>query len=241
MSEADRPVLKQPSDQFGRFTHAVLPQEITRKAIARFEALARHDCAAAGEAPLSKRCEDQIVFVACGATKLVAHASNGREQIVAFHFAGDLVSVPARGAHAYALVALKHSELVTFPAAEFLLAARSEPALLNEVLQRALAALDRSREKSIILGRKSAQERVASFLATMAARIGSPQDYGCLLDLPMSRRDIADSLGLTIETVSRQLTKLRDERVIETLGRSGIVLLKPSLLRGRAGFMREAA
>ena len=57
----------------------------------------------------------------------------------------------------------------------------------------------------------------------------------------MSRRDIAESLGLTIETVSRQLTRLRNERVIETMGRSGIVLLEPSLLRDRAGFLREAA
>lgn len=241
MSSDHSPGLSTTSEQFDRFASSILPCGISDRAFARFRSLARFDGAATGKAPLAKTGEDQIVFVASGATKLVAHASHGREQIVAFHFAGDLVSVPARAAHAYTLVALQPCALVTFPAAAFMLAARAEAGLLNEVLQRALRALDRSREKSIILGRKSAQERVASFLATMAERIGAPQSGGCVLDLPMSRRDIADSLGLTIETVSRQFGELRDLGLLDTSGRSIVKLHDLAGLDARAGHLPVAA
>ena len=92
-----------------------------------------------------------------------------------------------------------------------------------------------------MLGRKTAQERLASFLVTMADRIGMQQGGQCVLDLPMSRRDIADSLGLTIETVSRQLTVLRDLALIETSGRSIVTLADIAALEDRAGHLAVAA
>ena len=88
----------------------------------------------------------------------------------------------------------------------------------------------------IALGSKTAAERLAVFLLNMAERIGTERDGLCAFDLPMSRRDISESLGLTIETVSRQLTKLRDDGVIETIGRSKVILRRPELLRERAGY-----
>ncbi len=225
---------------FERFVQAILPENLADAAYLRLQAMGRYASASAGEAILEDGDQDQIVFVAQGATKLVAHASGGREQVVAFHFEGDLVPVSARGAHSYTLSALRDCELIAFPAAEFLGFARSEPGLLNEVLDRVVTSLRRSREKSITLGRKTAQERVAGFLVTMAERIGTPKDGGCLLHLPMSRRDMADSLGLTIETISRQLTELREAGLIETSGRSDVHLCDIAALQARAGHLAAA-
>ena len=93
-------------------------------------------------------------------------------------------------------------------------------------------ALARSRETSIILGRRSAQERVASFILAIWDRLGADSRGEGWIDLPMSRGEIADSLGLTIETVSRQFSELRDLGLIETEGRSALrVIDLPGLFR----------
>ncbi len=229
------------ADRFEQFATAILPSGLSSSAHARFRSLARHVEAAAGDAPLDYMEHDQIVFVARGATKLVARASLDREQIVAFHFADDLVSLPARGRHSYSLVALQESEFLAFSASEFLNSAQQESGVANEILRRSLVSLSRCREKSIILGRKTAQERLASFLTTMADRIGTPRETQCVIDLPMSRRDIADSLGLTIETVSRQFTILRDQKLLETSGRSIVTITNIAALENRAGHLPAAA
>ncbi len=179
--------------------------------------------------------QDALVYIGSGAMKLIACASSGREQIVAFHFAGELVSVPAGAWHSYGLCALTESDVLTFPADPFLEVAAAEPAFLGVLLERSLAALHRCRDKAVGLGRKNAQERLASFLVGMAGRIGSIEPGKCLLELPMSRRDIGDSLGLTIETISRQFSELRQSDLIETTGRSRVLLRDPAALAKRAG------
>lgn len=227
-------------DAFERFASAMLPSSCDDALVARLRALAQPLAGEAGDRLLEDTEEDRIVFLAEGATKLAAHASSDREQVVAFHFTGDLVPFPARAAHAYALCALLPSALLVFPAAGFLDLARDEPAMLDLVLRRALTALHRSREKAVALGRKTAPERVAGFLVSMATRIGEADDDGCTLHLPMSRRDIADSLGLTIETISRQFGELRDLGLIETSGRSLVRLRDVARLEQRAAHLSAA-
>ncbi len=179
--------------------------------------------------------KDAFVYIGCGATKLIASASSGREQIVAFHFADDLMSVPAGACHSYGLCALVETEVLTFAADAFLETIAAEPLLINALLGRSLTALHRCRDKAVGLGRKNAQERLASFLVGMADRISSIETERCVLDLPMSRRDIGDSLGLTIETISRQFSELRLAGLIETTGRSRVTLCDPAALAERAG------
>lgn len=185
-------------------------------------------------APLDHR-RDLFVYVAHGSTKLVASASGGREQIVAFHFAGDIVSVPADAWHSYSLTALEPAHLLVFSAADLLAAVAAEPALVGGLLRRVLTALHRCRDKAVGLGRKNAGERVASFLIGMAERIGRRSGDEVAMDLPMSRRDIADSLGLTIETVSRQFSDLRAAGWLRTQGRSHVRLVNPRTWASRAG------
>lgn len=180
--------------------------------------------------------DHQIIYVACGVTKLVAHMSDSRDQVLAFHFVGDIFTVPAPDNYVYSVIALREARLVTFPSDDYLTEATTEPGILRYLLDNTILSLRRSREKVIALGSKTAAERLAVFLLNMAERIGTERDGLCAFDLPMSRRDISESLGLTIETVSRQLTKLRDDGVIETIGRSKVILRRPELLRERAGY-----
>ena len=226
---------------FDQFSMAILPLGSSDASHLRFQAVARYASARTGDAPFTGNGLDQIVFVASGSTKLVAQVSHGREQIVAFHFANDLVLVPASAAHTYTLCALEDCELIYFPSAEFFKLARHEAGMIDEVLARSMRALARCREKAVALGRKNAQERLAGFLISMAERIGTPTPEGYELNLPMSRRDIADSLGLTIETVSRQLGELREGGFVETSGRSKVVLHDLPGLNRVAGHLATAA
>ena len=222
---------------FERFGEAILPAGLPSDALAEFALLARPRTVGAGATVLPEQSEDRIVFLARGATKLVAYAALGREQIVAFHFSEELASIPAPRAHAYTLVALQDCEALAFPADDFLDLAAKHPALMRTLLRSTLGSLHRSRERSIALGRKTARERVAGFLVGMAERIGAPERNRCVLQLPMSRRDIADNLGLTIETISRQLGELREEGLIETSGRSTVRLLDLAAIARSAGYL----
>lgn len=226
---------------FGQFASRVLPEHSGDAALLRYQHLGRLTPLARDASLDFGENGQQIVYLARGSTKLVAHASEARDQIVAFHFAGDLFTVPEPDNYSYSVSALRDAELLTFASTDFLAQATSEPGVLRHLLEITTLSLRRCREKTIALGRKTAGERLAVFLLGMAERIGVEQEGVLLLDLPMSRRDISESLGLTIETVSRQLTRLRDEGVVETSGRSRVILRQPDRLRDCAGFMREAA
>jgi len=229
------------TDPVQLFAATVLREGVDEPTLACLRQLGQSHQVNRGCAAPLKESEDQLVFVAEGATKLVAHVAVGREQILAFHFARDLVWVPARLMCAFSLCAVADSDMVAFPAHRLLDYARDRAAMLGVLLERSMQALHGSRSEAITLGRKSAQERVASFLLAIADRIGSPEGSSALLELPMSRRDIADSLGLTIETVSRQLSELRLLGLIETSGRSFVRLRNLDGLRECAGQVPLAA
>ena len=223
------------SDPFDRVTESVLPDDIDKDVLAQFRALARGANVRTGQTAIKANGVDQIAYIASGSSKMVAHASGGREQIVSFQFAGDLVSVPSRTAHAFTITALQPSELLHFNADPFFELAGLQSGLVVAMMERAYVSLGHCREKSITLGRTSAQEKVAGFLLAMADRIGVMEGSQWVLNLPMSRRDIADTLGLSIETVSRQVTALREEGLLSTKGRSIIRLSDKAELNARAG------
>ncbi|MCL9998085.1 MAG: helix-turn-helix domain-containing protein [Erythrobacter sp.] len=184
---------------------------------------------------------DRLVWLASGAAKLVARgpaalaAGTPGGQVLAFHFAGDLVSVLRQKDGDFRLVALTACDLVIFPSDRFLDHAQGDPAVLRSVLTRSLQALHRSRTRMMQLGHKSAAARIADFLVSMAERLADCRAGTCAFALPMSRRDIGDSLGLTIETVSRQLTELREAGLVETEGRSKVAITDVGALARIAG------
>lgn len=182
---------------------------------------------------------DILLCLVTGAAKLVAQSPGGTAQVVAFHFAGDCVSLPAHSLFSYRLVALQPCELQVLPQAEALKALGGDAKLVAQLLGRAITSLQGLRDHTVLLGRRSASERVAGFLMELAERAGHLVE-GAIVTLPMQRRDIADFLGLTVETVSRQFSALRRAGLIETPSRARIRVIQPALLAALTGHLAPA-
>ena len=112
---------------------------------------------------------------------------------------------------------------------------RDNPALEHRVMLQALRELDEARDWMVTLGRKTAAEKVASFLYLIASHIDPTQEEVTTFDLPLSRADIGDFLGLTIETVSRQMSKLKADGVIEIENYRHVSVPDLTRLRVRCG------
>ncbi|WP_198598414.1 Crp/Fnr family transcriptional regulator [Mangrovicella endophytica] len=163
--------------------------------------------------------DDVISFsnVLNGVVKLSKLLPDGRQQIVGLQFAPDFLGRPFRAESHLTAEASGDVHLCSFPRAEFESMMRDNPELEHRILAQTLEQLDEARDWMMTLGRKTAREKIASYLL-MIARHSAPQPpsgQGVAIDLPLSRGDMADFLGLTIETVSRQMTALRKAKVIE--------------------------
>ena len=188
--------------------------------------------------------EDSVLVanVIDGALKLSTGTEDGREQIVGVVYPSEFIGRPFGGTSGHGVTALTDARVCVFARRDFDAFAREHPALEHKLLERTLGELDRTRRWMLLLGRKSASEKLASFLLEMAERLGPA---GCEVDfmqsgprrleLPFSRQQIADVLGLTIETVSRQFTRLRAEGVIDLPSRREVVILDKVTLAAEAG------
>tara|TARA_R100001129_G_scaffold57126_1_gene39307 strand:+ start:708 stop:1403 length:696 start_codon:yes stop_codon:yes gene_type:complete len=218
-------------DLFDAFASRILPPHLTDAAVLQLRHEAYAEDLAPGDRLQLKDSEPHFVFIGSGAAKVSAYVSHEREQILAFHFAGDVIHIPARDRYNFSVTALNATEVLVMRTASFHEATPECCALLRYASDETVRALGRSREAAIVLGRKSAQERVAFFLLDMWERVPR-EDADSAIDLPMSRGEIAESLGLTIETVSRQFGEFKDMGLIETRGRSHLrVLDSEGLLR----------
>jgi CRP/FNR family transcriptional regulator, nitrogen fixation regulation protein len=152
---------------------------------------------------------------------------DGRRQICAFATAGDLFGVEFGGTHGFSAEAVCDAMVVSYRRGRLDALSSGSGHAVGELLAFALEGLERAQRHMLLLGRKSALEKVASFLCDMAERADIDA-----IDLSMSRTDIADYLGLTIETVSRTLTQLEREHIIELPAtRRSIVLRNKVRLR----------
>lgn len=174
-----------------------------------------------------------------GVLKLVASTADGREQIVGLLYPADFVGQPYAEQADFTVVALTDVELCVFPRLAFQRVLEDHARMERLLLQRTLQALNDARGRMLTLARKSAEEKVAGFLLDMATRAGSsgcrPTPDGPLtFDLPLTRGQIADVLGLTIETVSRQLTRLKGAGVIRLPGGRALTISDRNALESRA-------
>lgn len=210
--------------------------------IGALNAIGRHRILAPGEALIWEGDDSVLVAnVVDGVLKLSTGTEDGREQIVGMVFSSDFIGRPFGTTTGHGVTALTESKVCVFNRRDFDAFAREHPALEHKLLQRTLTELDRTRRWMLLLGRKSASEKVASFLLEMCERTVTP---GCddhfpqgeiRLDLPVSRQQIADVLGLTIETVSRQFTRLKAEGVVELPSRREVIVRNRAALAAEAG------
>lgn len=154
-----------------------------------------------------------------GAVRIYRLLADGRRQISAFHLAGETFGFEAGTTHHFFAEAVNATGIRVFR-----LAAGAD--MSGQLLPLALKGLTRAQEHLLVLGRQNATERVAAFLVDMAERQGDLRQ----VELPMSRMDIGDYLGLTIETVSRVFTKLKERGVIRLINLRCVEIVKQDTL-----------
>jgi CRP/FNR family transcriptional regulator len=156
-----------------------------------------------------------VFRVETGAVALYKVLADGRRQIVGFAYRGDLIGLGAEGEHVMNAQAVKPTRLRCLPMAMLHHSAAKDPAIgfkLYQALARELAA---TRDLMLTTGQRSAAERVVSFLLALSRRTERNGQSASEFELPMTRSDIGDFLGLSIETVSRTFTKLKTLGLIE--------------------------
>lgn len=168
-----------------------------------------------------------------GAFKTLRVTSEGDVHVLAFHLAGELMGLDALGdgRHRCDAVALAPAEVCELDYARLIDAASALPVLRAQLHRVVGQAIGRDLDHALLLTRRLAHERVAGFLEDLCERFCLLGQPSTAFRLPMSREDIARHLGLTIESVSRALTRLQDEGVLFVRGRQLDVLDPPALAR----------
>jgi CRP/FNR family transcriptional regulator len=153
-----------------------------------------------------------------GTLKLYKLLADGRRQIAEFLYPGEVLGAGVEDEHAFTAEALERCQLCWFPRSRFDEFVNHHTSMERELYRVTAHELAAAREQLVLLGRKTASERIASFLLRLSGRVKlRPGNDGAIVTLRMSRSDIADYLGLTKETVSRVLSAFRRERIIRSL------------------------
>ena len=165
-----------------------------------------------------------IYQVAFGAVRIFRLMADGRRQISAFHLPGEVFGFEPNATHRFFAEAICATGIRAFRLS-------SDVDVSRDLLPLALGGLAKAQEHLLVLGRQSASERLAAFLLDLAERQGGLEQF----DLPMSRLDIADYLGLTIETVSRTLTRFKAKGIISLPSLRRVIVRKWGPLHEMAG------
>ena len=200
--------------------------------LAQFRSHGSHSRLSAGQ-PLFHEGDpaERVFTVTRGSLKLYKLLPDGRRQVTGFMHAGDFLGVSVNNEHAFTAEALEPTQLCSFPGPRFDSFVEGHATMERELYRLAAHEAAAAHEQFVLLGRKTATERVASFVLSLAERAERREGIAArLVDIPMSRSDIADYLGLTKETVSRVLALLKGRRLIrleaidciEILDRAGL-------------------
>lgn len=159
-----------------------------------------------------------VYNVTAGTMKVYKLLADGRRQVTGFLFPGDFLGLANNDLYAYSAEAVTHSTLCRFPRRKLEGLLERFPKMEKRLLSMASHELAAAQEQMMVLGRKTAKEKVATFLLALADRAEQRGQPGNPVPVPMSRADIGDYLGLTTETVSRTFTQLRG---------AGLITLQP--------------
>jgi len=158
---------------------------------------------------------DYVYEIIEGVVKLYMLTADGRMQITGFAYPGQILALDADVAYSTTAEAVTHTELCQYPRAKFERVIDECPQLARQLFAIVARDLTVARSQMLLLGRKSATEKVASFLLDLSELKDARGEDPSVIDLPMSRGDIGDFLGLTIETVSCTITRLRQLGVLD--------------------------
>lgn len=165
---------------------------------------------------------DFVASIVSGVASLTQTMEDGRRQMVGLLLPSDFVGRPGREIARYEVTAVTDTTLCCFRRKPFEQLLHSTPHVAQRLLEMALDELDAAREWMLLLGRKTAREKIASLIAITARRaaIGDPLQLDSVeVELPLTREAMSDYLGLTLETVSRQISALKRDGVIDLVGK----------------------
>ena len=177
-----------------------------------------------------------VASVVAGVASLSKTLEDGRTQMVGLLLPSDFIGRPGRTHVEFDVIATTDVTLCRFARKPFEGLIDDTPHVAQRLMELALDELDAARDWMILLGRKTAREKIATFLSLLARRSDvAAADGSYSLHLPMAREQIANFLGLTLETVSRQMNALKKEGVVELTGRRALRIVNPAALRRATG------
>jgi CRP/FNR family transcriptional regulator len=178
---------------------------------------------------------DHFFNITSGTARLFKSLPDGRRQITGFAGRGHFLGLAVSNSYAFSAEAIEPVQYCRFSRAKLRMMLDDFPALEKRLLDVASNELVAAQEQMLLLGRKTARERVASFLLARRLESAACVSPAVHVHLPMTRSDIADYLGLTIETVSRTLTGLKADKLIGIPHPSEIIILNHQGLTAQAG------
>ena len=207
---------------------------LDRAELRELERLGRHVHFASSETVFSQeQMTTSFYNLLEGVMRLYKLLPDGRRQIVGFALPGDFLGMGASARHSLSADAIGPVVVCRLSRASFARFFEDKPHLLRRINEFAVRELNQAQDHMVLLGRRSAQEKVASFLISWRDRLVHLKGPLKTMPLPMSRQDIADFLGLTIETVSRTFTKLERDHVIK-IAPGSVSLVDPARIEALA-------
>ncbi|MPZ10848.1 MAG: helix-turn-helix domain-containing protein [Kiloniellaceae bacterium] len=176
-----------------------------------------------------------VFNVTSGTIKVYKLLPDGRRQVTGFLFPGDFLGLARQETYAFSAEAVTLSLLCRFPRHKLEALMQRLPKIEQRLLSIASNELVAAQEQMLLLGRKTAREKTASFLLMLSKRSRQRGQAGDPVTVPMSRTDIGDYLGLTTETVSRTFTQLKQEGTIKLLPNHQVSLARRDVLEEIAG------
>ena len=189
---------------------------------------------------------EPLTFVASlvgGVASLSRTLEDGRTQTVGLLLPSDIIGRPGRAQIDFDVIAMTNVTLCCFAREPFERLIAETPHVAQRLLELALDELDAARDWMLLLGRKTAREKVATFVPMVVrrSRIAGPVDADAPVHLPMTRDQIANYLGLTLETVSRQFSAMKKDGILDASARSRMIVLDPFRLKAATGDDAEGA
>ena len=177
---------------------------------------------------------DHVYNIVSGAVRLFRLLPDGRRQIVGFALPGDFLGLSLSDTNAYSAEIIGEADLCQFDRPQFTQFAKENDELLQRLHEFISHELVIAQDQMVILGRLRAEERVAAFLINMHERFARIGRSSVTIELPMQRADIADYLGLTIETISRTISLMARNKVLLVVP-DGVRVLDMDRLKGLCG------